>query len=78
LGYIHEAAIRNQILQSLSVRSDLYKDQAVALCILFDIAGATFDAYVDPSVINHCFELLRGYQWYNEADEKRAKVRLEL
>ena len=60
LGYIEEDAIRNHILQSLISHDKLYPHQAYALANLFKIAGATFGAYVDPVVIDRCFELLKN------------------
>jgi len=59
LGFVEEAAIRNHILQSLISHLKLYDHQAFALIILFKLAGATFEAYVDPLVVDHCFELLK-------------------
>ena len=60
LGYIEESAIRNHILQSLiSHPEKLYYHQADALIVLFKLAGATFKEYVDPSVIDRCFERLK-------------------
>jgi len=61
LGYIEEAAIRNHILQSLISHPNLCDHQAFALVILFKLAGATFEAYVDPSVVNRCFERLKNH-----------------
>ena len=62
LGYIEESAIRNRVLQSLiSHPGKLYRHQAVALVVLFKLAGATFEKYVDPSVIDRCFELLQDH-----------------
>jgi len=58
LGYVEEAAVRNHILQSLISHPKLYDHQAFALIILFKLAGATFEAYVDPLVVNRCFEHL--------------------
>ena len=58
LGYIEEDTIRDHILQSLISHDRLYHHQAGALVILFKIAGATFGAYVDPVVIDRCFEAL--------------------
>jgi hypothetical protein len=57
-GYVEEAAIRNHILQSLISHPKLHGHQADALIILFKLAGATFEAYVDPAVVDRCFELL--------------------
>ena len=59
LGYVEEAAIRNHILQSLIIHPKLHSHQAFALIVLFKLAGATFEAYVDPSVVDRCFDLLK-------------------
>ena len=59
LGYVGESPIRNYILQSLISYPTLYQHQADALIILFKLAGATFEKYVDPSVVDRCFELLK-------------------
>ena len=61
LRYIEEDTIRNHILQSF-LYNTLYDHQAVALSILFKIAGATFEAYVDPVVVGHCLELLKNHR----------------
>ena len=61
LGYVEEAAIRNHILQSIISHPRSYHHQAHALIILFELAGATFKAYADPSVVDHCLELLDGH-----------------
>ena len=66
LGYVEEVAIRNHILQSLISCPKLYDHQADAIIILFKLAGATFEAYADPSVIDRCFELLKDHKYYNE------------
>jgi hypothetical protein len=60
LGYIGEATIRNHILQLFISHPHQQGYQAQALIILFQLAGATFEAYVDPSVVDRCFELLKG------------------
>ena len=65
LGYVEEAAIRHHILQSLISDQKLYDHQADALIILFKIAGATFEAYADPSVVDRCFDLLRHHRYFN-------------
>ena len=65
LGYVEEVAIRNHILQSLTSHSKLHDHQADALIILFSLAGATFGAYADPSVVDRCFELLKHHYRYN-------------
>ena len=75
LGYVEESAIRNHILQSLiSHPEKLYDHQADALIILFKLAGATFEKYVDPSVVDRCFELLKGHP-SNNAKNRLVQVR---
>ena len=61
LGYVEETAIRNRILQSLISFPKLYNYQADAMIVLFKIAGATFEAYADPAVVDRCFELLKNH-----------------
>ena len=63
LGYVEEVAIRDHILQSLIAHPELYDHQVDALIILFKLAGATFGAYADPSVVDRCFELLKGHSY---------------
>ena len=61
LGYVEESAIRNHILQSLITHpANLYHQQGLALIVLFSLAGATFEKYVNSSVIDRCFERLKG------------------
>ena len=76
LGYIEETAIREHILQLLTVTSGatLRVYQVVALCVLFKIAGATFQAYTCPSVVDRCFEFLRGYDQQDRARWQRVQV----
>jgi len=59
LGYVKETSIRNHILQSLISHPTLHDHQVYLLIILFKLAGATFEAYADPSVVDRCFELLK-------------------
>ena len=71
MGYVEEAAIRDHILQSLITHTKLYDHQADALVILFKLAGATFEAYADPSVVDRCFELLNDHGYdpaYHRSD----------
>ena len=65
LGYVDENVIHSRILQSLISHPKLHDHQAYALIILFKLAGATFEAYVDPSVVDRCFELLKGHCTYD-------------
>ena len=76
LGYVAEEIIRGQILQSLISYPKLYSHQADALIILFKLAGATFEAYADPPVVNRCFESLRGRNSRDPAREKLIQVRV--
>jgi len=61
LGYVDEATIRNRILQSLISHQRPYDHQMHALIILFKLAGATFKAYADPSVVDRCLKFLDGH-----------------
>ena len=75
LGYLEESAIRNHILQSLvSHSTKVYDHQVDALIILFKLAGATFEKYVDPSVVDHCFELLKSHYSNNSVKNRLAQV----
>ena len=69
-GYIGEDTIRDHILQSLTLHDTLLVHQADALLVLFRLAGRTFEAYVDPKVIDRCFKLLQSHQdcrrWFQE------------
>lgn len=65
LGYVEEEFIRYHILQSLTSQPIPYDHQADALIILFKLAGATFGAYTEPSVIDRCFELLKRHYGHN-------------
>ena len=75
LGCVEEAVIRNLILQSLISHPKLYNHQADALIVLFKLAGATFGAYADPSVVNRCFELLKNHYDYCAEKTRLVKVR---
>ena len=61
LGFVEEVAIRNHVLQSLIYHSALYNHQAEALIVLFKVAGAAFEAYAEPGVVDRCFELLKNH-----------------
>ena len=75
LGYMEEATIRNHILQSLISLPALYDHQADALIILFTLAGATFEAYADPLVVDRCFELLKHHYSDNKMKNQLVQVR---
>ena len=76
LGHVEEAAIRHRILQSLISYPEFYDHQADALIILFRLAGATFEAYADPSVVDRCFELLKVHYCRDEIKRKLVQVRV--
>ena len=71
LGCVEEHAIRHQVLQSLISNSKISDYRADALYILLKIAGATFEAYVEASVLDRCFELLKGHR---HGDPKKGKL----
>ena len=75
-GYVEEATIRNHILQSLISLPKLYDHQAIALIILFKLAGATFEAYADSSVVDRCFELLKGHYSRGTVKSRLVQVRV--
>jgi len=75
-GHVDEDAIRNHIIQSLIAHPTLYGHQADALIVLFKLAGATFGAYADPSVVDRCFDLLRDYDFHDPAKRELMEVRV--
>ena len=76
LGYVEEVDVRNRILQSLISYPKLHGHQADALIILFKIAGATFEAHVDPAVIDRCFKLLKDNYSRDSTDWELFQVRV--
>ena len=77
MGYIKKSVIRNHILQSLiSHPAKLYDHQADALIILFKIAGAMFEKYVDRSVVDRCFERLEYHYTDHSAKNRLVQVRV--
>ena len=76
IGYVEEAAIRHHILQSLISHPQLYDHQADAVTILLKLAGATFEAYADPSVVDRCFELLKDHYSHETAATKKKKKKV--
>ena len=77
LGYIEETAIRKHILQFLISGTSpptIYQYPVFALGILLKIAGATFEAYTDSSVVDRCLELLKGYDSGNNVYSQNIKV----
>jgi len=76
LGHVEEDAIRNHIIQSLTAHPTLYDHQADALIILFKLAGATFETYADPSVVDRCFDLLKDHDFRDPAKKELMEVRV--
>ena len=76
LGYVEESVIRNDILQSLIFEPKLRNHQVDAIIILFKIAGATFEAYADPSVVDRCFKLLKDHYDHDTTKGKLVQVRV--
>ena len=79
LGFLEESAIHDHILQSLISEplSKLYDHQADTMIILFKIAGAAFEAYADPSVVDRCFELLKDHYGHNTTKGRLVQVRMQ-
>ena len=73
LGYFGETATRNHILQLFTSHPKPYDHQADTLVILTKPAGATFEAYADPSVVDRCFELLQHHEYYNPHNRNHRK-----
>jgi len=59
LGYVKLEDVRDHILQSLALQPTVHPHQLNSLMILLKISGATFAAYVDPSVMDRCCDLLK-------------------
>ena len=76
LGYVEESAIHDHILRSPTSFPKLCDHQASAIIVLFKIAGATFEAYADPSVVDRCFQLLKNHYSCNTVKGRLAQVRV--
>ena len=59
LGHVQLEDVRDRILQSLTLQPTVHPHQLNSLMILLKISGATFAAYVDPSVMDRCCDLLK-------------------
>ena len=59
LGYVRLENIRDRILQSLTMYPTVHPYLLNSLLILLKISGATFAAYADPSVMDHCCDLVK-------------------
>lgn len=71
---MEEDAVRSHIPQSHISHPYIHDHQADALIVLFKLAGVMFDAYIDPSVVNRCFELLKDH--YGGGLEKQRLVQV--
>jgi len=60
LGHVSLEDIRDHILQSLTFLHPTVRSyQLNSMMILLKIAGATFAAHVDPSVMDRCYDLIK-------------------
>ena len=75
LGYLNVEDVRDHILQSLTFRPDPDFYHWCSLLILLKIAGATFAAYVNPSVMDRCIHVLKSKNYQSLAVATLAKVR---
>ena len=77
LGYIEEGKICGHILPSLMSYSESGDCKAKVVTILFKIAGPTFEACADPSVVESCFEFLRSWK-PKEAPNSRLQQQIKV
>ena len=75
LGHVGVEDVQDHILQSLTFRPIPQNHQLCSLLILLKIAGATFAAYVDPSFMDRCLNVLKSAE-YRSGVETLAKVRV--
>ena len=75
VGCLNVEDVRDHILQSLTCRPVPGFYQLCSLLILLKIAGATFAAYVDPSVMDHCLRVLKSSGFSLPVFIALAKVR---
>ena len=59
LGHLTVEDVRDRILQSLTSKPTVHPHQLNSLMILLKTSGATFAAYVDSSVMERCYDLLK-------------------
>ena len=75
LGHVGVEDVQDHILQSLTFRSIPHGHQLCSLLILLKIAGATFAAYVDPSLMARCLDVLKSAE-FGSGIKTLAKVRV--
>ena len=66
LGYVQLEDVRDRILQSLTLQPTVRPHQLNSLIILLKISGPTFVAYMDPSAVDRCYDLLQQASYTNE------------
>ena len=59
LGYVQLEDVRDRILQSLTLQPTVLPHQLNSLMILLQISGPAFAAYMDPTVLDRCYDLLK-------------------
>ena len=60
LGYLSIEDVQDYILQSLTFQPTVHSHQLISLVVFLKISGATFAAYVDPSVMDRCCDLIES------------------
>ena len=60
LGYVKLEDVRDHILQPIIFQPTVHAYHLNSLMILLKISGATLAAYVDPSIMDRCCDLLRS------------------
>ena len=73
LGCVQLEDVRDRILQSFTLRPLTYVYQFNSLIILLKISGATFAAYVDPSIMAYCCNEVTEFEG-TVATDKLIKV----
>jgi len=76
LGYLSMEDVQDHILQSLSFQPTAHPHQLFSLAIFLKISGATFAAYVDPTVMDRCCNLLKSSHLGIIAGLKKVRVQI--
>jgi len=74
-GHVQLEDVRDRILQFFTFQPTVHPHQLNSLMILLKISGATFAAYVDPSVMDRCCNLLKPSNLGSEVAAGLAEVR---
>ena len=75
-GHVQLEDVRDRILQFFTFQPTVHPHQLNSLMILLKISGATFAAYVDPSVMDRCCDLLKPRNLGSEVAAGLAEVRM--